>query len=600
MEIYISPQGNDAADGTLSHPLGSFQGAAAYIRKNRASGEPATVHVRGGVYRCRDALELTGEENITFAAYADERPVLSGGVRIPAEAFVPVTDAAILERVGDGSWLLETDLTGLGIQPVALEAFGIGENPAGGLPVLRRDNERLAMARWPKDGFCRTEAVSDTQDSFLLPEAAAWSGDEAWVYGYPMWEWADCALPVRKIQRTDGRVFLDGKSYFGMGNGKPVCFFNILETMVPGEFYISSARQKLYICGPAADAELSASVQPLVRLTGASSIVFSGITFEMTRGNGVECVGGENNSFQDCTFRDIGKTAAVFGYAQRGAGLDLGEIGENGDGGRQNGLKRCTIHDIGMGGVSLSGGDRQTLRPCGNYVRDCRIFTYAKTARTYRPAAGLFGVGCIAAGNTIHDGTHMGIGFEGNDHLIEGNEIYDVCQFSDDAGAVYSLRDWTFCGNVIRKNYIHDIQPGLDKHGTFGIYLDDGMGSTEIYANLFERVPCAVMTHGGGHITIRHNVIKDGQKAFELRKNHPDLVENSRRILTERLAQIDYHAVCWQEKYPWLAAMVETGDPMDPKDVRAEENLLIHTPLGLVQEPVEKYGRVLENTIIIE
>ena len=51
----------------------------------------------------------------------------------------------------------------------------------------------------------------------------------------------------------------------------------------------------------------------------------------------------------------------------------------------------------------------------------------------------------------------MAIVFGGNEHLIEFNEIHDVCHESNDAGAIYGGRDWTMRGTVIRYNYFHDI-----------------------------------------------------------------------------------------------------------------------------------------------
>lgn len=62
--------------------------------------------------------------------------------------------------------------------------------------------------------------------------------------------------------------------------------------------------------------------------------------------------------------------------------------------------------------------------------------------------------------------------FNGNDHLMEYNEINDVCYESNDAGAIYAGRNWRMRGNVIRYNYLHDIS-GFEGKGCVGVYLDD-------------------------------------------------------------------------------------------------------------------------------
>ena len=55
-----------------------------------------------------------------------------------------------------------------------------------------------------------------------------------------------------------------------------------------------------------------------------------------------------------------------------------------------------------------------------------------------RPAVSVNGMGHHVAHNLIHDGPHNAILLNGNDHLIELNEIHSVCFESNDAGAIYS------------------------------------------------------------------------------------------------------------------------------------------------------------------
>ena len=89
--LHVAPDGNDAWSGLPAEanaartdgPLATVMGARDALRKLRAEGKadgPPTVLLRGGVYRMEETLVLAPRDSsVTFAAYADERPVLSGG-----------------------------------------------------------------------------------------------------------------------------------------------------------------------------------------------------------------------------------------------------------------------------------------------------------------------------------------------------------------------------------------------------------------------------------------------------------------------------------------------------------------------------------------
>ena len=124
------------------------------------------------------------------------------------------------------------------------------------------------------------------------------------------------------------------------------------------------------------------------------------------------------------------------------------------------------------------------MEPGGHLAENNHIHHYARTKRTYSSAIQLSGVGNRARHNLIHNAPHMAIGFGGNDHLMEFNEIHSVCYESNDAGAIYAGRNWTMRGNVIRNNYLHHIN-GFEGKGCVGVYLDDMFASAEITNNVF-------------------------------------------------------------------------------------------------------------------
>ena len=81
--------------------------------------------------------------------------------------------------------------------------------------------------------------------------------------------------------------------------------------------------------------------------------------------------------------------------------------------------------------------------------------------RTYHGAFNLRGVGNRIAHCWIHEVPHQGIGYSGNDHIIEYCDFEKIAQETGDVGAIYAAADWTFMGNEFRYNYFHNIHgPG--------------------------------------------------------------------------------------------------------------------------------------------
>ena len=86
-DVYVSPGGKDANDGSLTSPLATL--AAARDKADQLkSGGPVTVYLRGGTYYLTEPLAL-GPSNsgaatapIVYTAYGTEKPVISGGIKL--------------------------------------------------------------------------------------------------------------------------------------------------------------------------------------------------------------------------------------------------------------------------------------------------------------------------------------------------------------------------------------------------------------------------------------------------------------------------------------------------------------------------------------
>jgi len=197
-------------------------------------------------------------------------------------------------------------------------------------------------------------------------------------------------------------------------------------------------------------------------------------------------------------------------------------------------------------------------------VENNHIHHYGRWNRMYQPAISMSGVGNRASHNLIHDAPHMAISFGGNDHLMEFNEIYNVCYESNDAGAIYSGRDWTMRGTVIRHNYLHHIN-GFEGRGCVGIYLDDMFCGTTIYGNLFYKVTRAAFIGGGRDCIVENNIFVDCEPALHIDSRAMGWASyHVGTTMTDRLKEMPYQEPLWVERYPELVNILD-DEPAAPR-----------------------------------
>ncbi len=160
-------------------------------------------------------------------------------------------------------------------------------------------------------------------------------------------------------------------------------------------------------------------------------------------------------------------------------------------------------------------GDRSTLTVSEHVVDGCNIHDFSQRYLGRRAGIALYGVGSRVANSHIHHGPDAAIQLFGNEHVVENNEIDLVCRDTDDTGAVYLSFDPTFRGNVIRRNFIHDLG-GFSQRNVVGIYLDDFISGTVVEENYLLRTVRGVVVGGGRDNVIASNIIEGGLAAIQL------------------------------------------------------------------------------------
>ena len=589
LTLYVSPQGRDAAPGTQTAPLATLAGARDRLRALKGAGRlpraGATVWIRGGTYFQRDTFTLTAKDDlspapVTYAAYPHETVRLTGGREVTG--WRRVTDAAILDRLEPAArgHVLQADLRTQGITDfgeMTPRGFAKPVTPAG--LELFFGGAPMTLARWPNAGqwaHVAGAAADQGADHFSYEgdRPARWAkAEDAWVYGYWQFDWADSYTKITGVEAATHQIrTAPAGDLMAYTPGHRWYALNLLEELdTSGEWYLDRGTGLLYFWPPSdikKGRPMVSLTRDLVHLEGVSRVTLRGLTLEACRGDAITIRGGDHDLVDDCVIRSAGNRGATI------------------SGATDSGLRGCEITGTGDGGVTLDGGDRKTLTPGRNFVENCRLHDYSRWDRTYRPGVGIDGVGNCIAHNLIYDAPHNAILLGGNDHLIEYNEIHHVCQQTGDAGAFYMGRDWTMRGNVIRFNYFHDLAPtqGVsgEPHEVMAIYLDDTAAGTTVFGNLCIRASHGVMIGGGRDNIIANNVFVDCKPAVSLDARGIGwaakyLVPGGGWGMQERLAAVPYDKAPYSTRYPHLADVLQ-DNPDAPKYDVIQHNIVFRCP----------------------
>ncbi len=565
-DLFVSPSGDDSHPGTQSQPLATLAGARDAIRslhQSEALPQPVTVHFSPGTYPVGRPVEFIASDSGSAAAPIVYRAAPGATVRLtggrPVTGWQPVTDPAILQRlpIEARTAVRVADLRALGIAEVGrLQARGFGAGNPPAEAELFYNDEPMTLARWPNQGYRGARAKQDDRVVIVdTDRVARWTAEkDPWVFAYWHHDWAELYEPLAGVDPARTALVRTAhiKPVYGVTPDRARWYaFNLLaELDSPGEYYLDRENGRLYFWPPhpGGSAVLSMT-EGLIRASRLSHVTFRGLTLEACRGTAATFTDGADCRIVGCTIRNVG------GGAVRVAG------------GSRHEVYGCDVCFTGHGGIALNGGQRATLVPSRHNAENNHVHHYARRARTYQPAISVGGVGNRIAHNLIHDGPHMALSAEGNDHVVEFNEIHNVVEESGDAGAYYVGRDWTQRGNILRYNYWHDIL-GSTGYGGMTIYLDDQHCGHTIHGNLFVRCMQAVFIGGGDDNVVTNNVFLGCWKAAHLDNRgmgwQKAATDNPQDTLRSRLRAVPYTNSLWRARYPTLAHIFD-DDPGVPK-----------------------------------
>ncbi|MCP4642093.1 MAG: right-handed parallel beta-helix repeat-containing protein [bacterium] len=516
--FYVAEDGNDAWSGTLpapnaagdDGPFASLTRARDAIRAlKQANGgslaEPVAVHVREGFYFLLEPLVLSPGDSgaeacpVTYAAYPNERVVISGGRRI-------------------GGWRKGTD----GVWRTTVPEVASG---AWTFRQLFIGDDSDARRYRPNRGAFLVAALTDapardvrsrhvqSQDEFHY-----YPGDiEAWenlddVEAVVLHDWTASRLRIRELAPSSDApdaqpyptVRFTGYPVYRVGhwyanNHNPYYMENVKEAFgTPGEWHLDRPSGELaYTPRPGEDLAKTPVYAPhttrLVQLKGdpgegafVDHVRFSGLEFRYTgwqwpaagyssrQGmidlpSAFEARGARHCRIEGCTFAHLGAYAVNFG-----AGC------------HDNAVVGNRMYDLGGGGVKVGVTKPDAVAPelptnneiGNNVISDGGLIHFS--------AHGVW-VGIVQRAHVHHNivrrflySTVSG-GWKWDESptscreiLFEYNHIHDAMMLLADGGGIYTLGFQP--GTVMRGNLIHDVHrsPYAGRAPNNGFFFDQG------------------------------------------------------------------------------------------------------------------------------
>ena len=463
--------------------------------------------------------------------------------------------------------------------------------------------EKMPICRYPKNGFvnikevCGKESDDATAETSGIAEGVFIPDDEivkTWhsykdilLIGYWCWDWAIQRHRIAALDFDTGKIKVDEPYHtFGYrpnkdGKGGRFYALNVKEALQnKGEWVIDREKGILTLIPYDGQTYIDVSVcEDAIFASGVKNLTVSGLCISECRGCGVRIVNSQNVGVSDICVKRVGA---------------WGIVGEQCDKMRVEG---CRVAFTGGGGIAIRGGDRNTLTSCEGEIIGNDITEVGGWHRSYMAGIEIDGVGVRVAENKIYNVPHTGIMFSGNNHIIEKNEIDNACYESHDAGAMYSGRNYTFRGNIIRYNYLHNLN-GLNGMGCRGLYFDDAVSSAEVYGNLFANMVFAAIELGGGRdFKIHHNVFKNCRIAL-MYDGRACRWERLPPRLLQRLDEVDWQSPVWQKAYPELYTIRE-NDMFLPLGNEFTDNTVIGGDGVAMSEEYIKGVTKIENNLFI-
>lgn len=551
--LYVSTKGNDTNPGSLEKPLKTIQTA---IHKTKRMA--ATIHVKGGHYTITETIRITPEDSgLRIAAHNHEPVIVSSGV--PVENWTRVTHPrpatgrprmvwkALLPEGMDVLTLYDAGSILQRCTSPKFKAWEVNPNNVGGRSGKKATQSKLYFQ---PDQIDHVKSFAGAE-VFILPR-------RDWVANY---------LPIKTVDRAQRLIETACPGTYELSTPPTwtqielfYCIENVPEFLdEPREWYVDKKENALYLItedGKKPQGILAPGLNTLMSIAGdlktgnfVKDVHIEGLTFmhaeRMTWAQGRigiqhdwDVADGEWACIKAQGVRDLRIQNCLFDHSG-GNGVRFDNEGWN------NTIAHNEFRNLGGSAISFIGygpGTRDRLHSntiTHNHVHHCATLWWLQAGITVCQSSTN-----LVANNLIHDMPYNGMAFVGGrsglfgrkrnsrfigdgfsyirwdeipaevdewhekigyvstrDNLIEHNEIHHVVTTLGDGNAIYMSGTGT--GNILQKNYIHDI-PSLSSAG--GLRFDNDTWYCTMRKNVVWNVNgCSIVSK---HVnTVENNIM---------------------------------------------------------------------------------------------
>lgn len=532
LKIYVSPEGSDENEGSEEFPLLTLEGAKEKLRLLRETDIriPAEVIFKGGTYRLETGVDFDAQDsgsengNVTYKAEDGEKVYFKGSMELDVSKGMHITDEEIKGRMYSDvvDNVLQFDLNDLGF-PYQLDvmknikyAYSLGgENQYQEYVNLYLDGKAQTIAQWPngENNFASWAEVVEEGDvqggtkpgafRYVEENPSRWvNADNAWIGGFHANEYLYERTTLGSVDSENKIINLAWPASSGVKStgSRRWKAFNLLEELdVPGEWFIDVNTMILYYYPPrdleGETLEIAYLNEHMLELENVSYITFEGIEFSQGRRLAFKMTEVSDITIDNCNFINMESSAIVATSTKKAETDKHWWQRQNIDAMYNCNITNCKFYNIGACAVSLDGGNVDTLKKGENKVENC-VFSRIALNEKYDATIYVKGCGNSVVNNNISAANDQAIYYFGNDHVIKNNEIYDVVKIFDDAGVIYTGRNYNHRGTEIAYNFIHDVEPVevYTRGYNPSVYLDDSASGQNVHHNIFvnQRFPVAM------------------------------------------------------------------------------------------------------------
>ncbi len=491
--IHLDATGNDQHDGARSRPVATLARAVQIARSLPPTGRRRIVVAHGDYFDTQVTL-TAADSSLDLVAARDASPAFYGGRRV-------------------GGWRPEGERSPFWLADLA---------PGSEFRALVVNGRFAPRARFPENGAIRHASdfpvrwMSSTKGGWerkptpeelttldlvpgSLPDSLSQRNAELTLYH----SWDESLVGIRQWDRQANRITFSTPAghppgAFGSWKEQARTFvvWNVREGMTrPGQWYHDRERNLLVywpLAGETPDTleAILPTAESVLRLAGTADAPVCGV-----RIRGL-AFGVTTTPLLAGGFGALRFAGAIDGEHAHGLRLDDVTVRWSGGQGvrvlHSDGVRcrGCTVHELGAGGIVLSGRDGQVSQTLIHH-----------TGRTYPSSLALrvSGEGWRVRHNTLHHTPYSAINAGGRDLRFEHNRFHHIMEELVDGASIY-----VFAGKscLLRGNYTYDVRD----EQVHAYYLDEQSENSRVEGNVAVNVPWPIHNHMAWNCRLRHNV----------------------------------------------------------------------------------------------